>query len=553
MQHNYFVNKQHLKKQVLSIFILLITCYLGSISAVAQNQFQVRSAIDSTSIKMGAVINYAIQVEGNKDKNVLFPEGDSFSPLEVLESFKIDTLDEGGKYRLLKQYALTQFDTGHYYIPQQKVIVGDKTFFTDSLKVEIRDVVVDTSKVKLYDVKGLMTVEDLSGTNWKRIIFWVLGILLIVGLVVFAIWKFGIGVKKNKEELPAYERALLGLKGVDNSLLESGKYKEYYSQLTDLAKNYLDEEVTDHALESTTDELIESMLDKVKAKKVIVDKETILEFKKTLETADLAKFAAITPPQGVAENDKKIIYQFIDKVHRGLPEPTEEELLQNEAYRLEQERKQKIARQKVMFIAGIAALILGGLAFIGAENYYKIRSFVLNKTGASLLHQEWITSTYGIPGVSINTPGLLTRNPIELNQKDQQILSGNQVYIYGKLEDKFNIIVNTISFRQDVGFTVEQGIESIFKQIEQMGGSNILVKNEDYKTLSGTEGAKVYGSFDYQVPETTINIKFDYNILIFVEGQGSQQVFVFCEQDDDDALEVMKKVINSVEINKSNN
>ena len=183
MHHNYFANKQHINKQVLSIFTLLIMFYLGTISAIAQNQFQVRSAIDSTSVKMGAVINYAIQVEGNKGKDVLFPEGESFSPLEVLESFKIDTLDEGGKYRLLKQYALTQFDTGHYYIPQQKVTVGGKTFLTDSLKVEIRDVVVDTSKVKLYDVKGLMTVEDLSGTNWKRIILWTLGILLLVCLL----------------------------------------------------------------------------------------------------------------------------------------------------------------------------------------------------------------------------------------------------------------------------------------------------------------------------------------------------------------------------------
>lgn len=551
MQHNNSTHLLHYKKQVFSLLTLLITLFAGIASAKAQNQFQIRSAIDSTSVKFGSVINYAIQVEENKDKNVVFPEGDSFSPLEVLESYKIDTLDEGGRYRLLKQYALTQFDTGHYYIPQQKVIIGDKTFFTDSLEVEIRDVVIDTSKTKLYDVKGLMTVEDIRETNWKRIILWALAILLLVALVVFTIWKFGLGTKKNKELLPAYDRAILGLRDIDNSLLEAGKHKEYYSQLTDLAKSYLDEEVTDHALESTTEELIASMKEKVKNGKVFLSKESILEFRKTLETADLAKFAAMSPPQGVAQHDKKIVQDFIGQVHRGLPEPTEEELLQNEVYRKEQERKQKLQRQKVMLVAGIIVLILGGLTFVGADNYHKIRSFVLNKTGASLLHQEWITSSYGVPGVSISTPGLLTRNPIELNEKDQQLLSGNQVYIYGKLEDKFNIIVNTISFRQDVGFTVEKGIESVFKQIEGMGGANILVKNEDYKTIGGTEGAKVFGSFDYQIPETTITIKFDYNIIIFAESQGSQQIFVFCEQEDDDAQEVMKKVIKSIEINKS--
>lgn len=552
MQHNNLTNLLHYKKQVFSILTLLIMLFAGTTSAAAQNQFQIRSAIDSSSVKFGSIINYAIQVEENKDKNIVFPEGDSFSPLEVLESYKIDTLDEGGRYRLLKQYALTQFDTGQYYIPQQKVIIGDKTFFTDSLKVEFRDVVIDTSKTKLYDVKGLMTVEDIKETNWKRILLWALGILLFAGLVVFIIWKFGIGVKEVKEKLPAYDRAVLGLRDIDNSLIGAGKHKEYYSQLTDLAKAYLDEEVTEHALESTTDELIDTIYNKVKNKKVFIDKESILEFRKTLETADLAKFAAMSPPQGVAEHDKKIIQEFIEKVHRGLPEPDEEELLKNEAYRKEQENKQKIARRNVMLLVGASIIIWGTVIFLGADNYHRIKSFVLNKTGASLLHQEWITSSYGVPGVSINTPGLLTRNPIELNEKDQQLLSGNQVYIYGKLEDKFNVIVNTISFRQDVGFTVEKGIESVFKQIEGMGGANILVKSEDYKTPGGTEGAKVFGSFDYQIPETTLNIKFDYNIVIFAESQGSQQIFVFCEQEDEDAQEVMKKVINSVEINKSN-
>ena len=553
MQHNYSTLIQHYIMRALSLFIVITTFCLGIISAKAQNQFQIHNAIDSTSVQMGSVINYAIQIDGNKDKNVIFPEGDSFSPLEVLESFKIDTLEEGGKYRLLKQYALIHFDTGHYYIPKQKVTIGDKSFFTDSLKVEIRDVVVDTSKVKLYDVKGLMSVEDVSSTNWKRIFFWVLGILTLIGLVLLVIWKFGIGDTKNKEEIPPYNRAVLGLENIDNTLLVENKHKEYYSNLTDLAKSYLDEEVTHDALESTTDELIASLLEKVKNKELFIEKELVLEFGETLKTADLSKFAAITPPDGVAQNDKLIIQKFIDEVHRGIPELSEEQLLQNEAYREEQAKIKKQERQKIMVLASIVVVIWGTLTFIGVDNYHRIKGYILNQSGASLLHhQEWITSSYGVPGVSINTPGLLTRNPIELNEKDQQMLSGNQVYVYGKLQDKFNIILNTVSFRQDVGFTVDKGIEGVFKQIEQMGGANILVKNEEYKTVSGTEGARVFGSFDYQIPETTINVKFDYNILIFAEDQGSQQIFVFCEQDDEDAQEVMKKIINSVEINKSN-
>ncbi|WP_238528022.1 hypothetical protein [Aquimarina agarivorans] len=520
----------------------------------AQNQFQVRNAIDSTSIKIGSVVNYAIQVEGNKGKNVVFPEGESFSPLEVLESFKIDTLDEGGRYRLLKQYALTQFDSGHYYIPRQKVIIADKTFYTDSLALEVRDVVVDTSKTKLYDIKGIMPEDDHSETDWMTIVYWIIGGILIVALVMFLVWRFGQKKVDPESLLPIYDKTLLALDRVPTeSLLSENKYKEYYSQLTDIAKKYLEEELAEHALESTTDELITALNLKVKMGDVALKKEAIAEFQNALQNADYAKFAAINPSLETAQFDKQVIANFIQKINEGKPELTEEQLLQNETYRLEQEAKRKRKRQNSMIIAGVIALLAAVLSYFAVQNLNKITGLVLGKAGNALLDKEWITSTYGVPGISLSTPGVLTRNPVKIEGQQQQILSGNQVYLYGELKSKFNIIVNTLSFRQDVGYTVEQGVEGVFKQIEQQGGTNILVKNEDFETLNGTKGAKVFGSFEYPIPETDKTIKFEYTILIFAEAQGAQQVFVFYEQGDKASQKVMKRIINSVEINKSDN
>jgi len=295
--------KTPLSREFGGMFSILF--FLISTFSFAQEQFQVRSAIDSTSIEMGSVVNYAIQVEENKDKLVVFPEGDSFSPLEVIKSFKIDTLDEGGRYRLLKQYALTQFDSGHYTIPRQKIVIGSKTFYTDSLAVEVRDIVVDTSKQKLYPIKGLQAVEDLSETNWWRVIYWVLGILVLIGLVAFLYWKFG-GKKKFKEEdLPAYDQAVLALKRIEvDSLIEAKAYKKLYSQLTDVAKGYLDKEISENALESTTDEVVASLQQMMKKGKLSIKQSVLDDFKRTLQTADFAKFAAINPSEEVAKKDK---------------------------------------------------------------------------------------------------------------------------------------------------------------------------------------------------------------------------------------------------------
>ena len=109
----------------LSFCFLLLPLFLAA---------QVTSSIDSTSIKIGEQITYKIQVETDTTDLVVFPEGQTFMPLEMIESYKIDTAKQDAKYLLIKKYGLTQFDSGAYTIPKQKIVIGDKTFFKDSFQ-----------------------------------------------------------------------------------------------------------------------------------------------------------------------------------------------------------------------------------------------------------------------------------------------------------------------------------------------------------------------------------------------------------------------------------
>ena len=132
---------------------------------------QVTASIDSTKIKIGEQINYKINVVADSSDLVIFPEGQTFSPLEMIDSYKIDTTKVESKYNLIKKYGLTQFDSGVYYIPKQKVIIGDKAFYTDSLKVEVNNIVVDTTKQGLYDIKPIIEVEKSSGHFWRNLLY----------------------------------------------------------------------------------------------------------------------------------------------------------------------------------------------------------------------------------------------------------------------------------------------------------------------------------------------------------------------------------------------
>ena len=138
--------------------------------------------------------------------------------METVEALKIDTTKKDANYLLSRVYKLTQFDSGSYTIPRQKIIIGEQSFFTDSLQVEVNTIIVDTTKQKLYDIKPIIEVEKNIGNWWK----WLLGIVLAIALVGFLLYWFIWRKKPLTEEeeialLPPYDRAKLALQKLDES------------------------------------------------------------------------------------------------------------------------------------------------------------------------------------------------------------------------------------------------------------------------------------------------------------------------------------------------
>ena len=129
-----------LRSSVFGLFSIL--SFLFSFDSFAQ----VKTEVDTTKIRIGEQINYKIKVEADSSALVVFPEGQTFIPMEAVEALKIDTTKKEAKYVLSRIYKLTQFDSGSYIIPRQKIIIGDQSFFTDSLQVDVNTIEVDTTK-----------------------------------------------------------------------------------------------------------------------------------------------------------------------------------------------------------------------------------------------------------------------------------------------------------------------------------------------------------------------------------------------------------------------
>ena len=132
----------HLNRVQKLLGTLLLFCLLPLLG-FSQTEPKVTAEVDTLAIKIGEQIQYSITVEADSTDVVFFPEGQTFSPLETVEAIMADTLKQDSKVILQKIYALTQFDSGAYTIPPQRIAINEQPFFTDSFQVKVADVVVD--------------------------------------------------------------------------------------------------------------------------------------------------------------------------------------------------------------------------------------------------------------------------------------------------------------------------------------------------------------------------------------------------------------------------
>ncbi|WP_229719329.1 hypothetical protein [Winogradskyella schleiferi] len=536
-------------------------CSLFFILCSQLSSAQVTSEIDTTNIRIGEQINYKINVEADSTALVVFPEGQTFTPLETVEALEIDTTKRDAKFLLSRIYKLTQFDSGVYTIPRQKIIIDEKPFFTDSLKVAVNTVEVDTTKQKLYDIKPIIDVEK-SKSNWWQ---WLLIVLLAIAVIAFLLYWFIWRKKPLTEEeeialLPPYDRAKLALSKLDESqYLIRSEVKEYYSELTFIIRKYLDEKVYDRALESTTAELIARLNLLKDGNQIPLSKETILHIESILQRADLVKFAKSAPNKTLAEMDRTTIDKAIDNVKVSLPEPSEEEKLLDQKYKEEQERKKK--RKKIWITVAISLFLIVA-TFIGFGMKYGfgyVKDTIIGHESKELLEGNWVESAYGYPPIWIETPEVLKREAVEIPDEYEGKVS-TSVFRYLSEKSGIDIQVSTTAFKvsQEQGKPKEmtdeekaedfqKTSETYLKLLESQGNKDITVKREKFTTPNGAEGLKVYGTMNTVLEDGSIK-PAKYNLLLFRAENVRQQIILNWRTDDNYADDIIKRVTDSIEL-----
>lgn len=526
-------------------FILTLLLLIGY-QSFAQ---EVEAKIDRDTIKIGEQIQYTITAKVQPEDIIEFPEGQTFTPLEMVEAYKIDTTQLEPLKILSKTYALTQFDSGRYVIGKQTLKINESFVETDTIAVRVNDVIVDTTKQKLYPIKTYIDFEKpFEISSW---IWWTLLAILVVVGFIYLVFKMKDKKDEKKKRIPPYQKAIQSLQALDQSdLIESRNLKEYYSKLTEISRRYLEEKVEIRAMEYTSNELVDELENRRNAQKLNINQDLIDDFKKVLQRADLAKFAKSAPDVLTAKSDRKNIESFTNSMQTAIPEPTEEEKRRDEAYQaiLKKRRQQ---RKIVFAVLGVVAiLVVTTVALVATKGYDYVKDAYFGNASKDLLESDWITSTYGFPPIEISTPEVLIRKPIDsINQKADQkeLVINEETFVDGSIFSNLYVVLSTVELKQDVQFDLNKAIDNVYDNLESKGAINILIKDEEFESLDGTEGVKVFGSFNIKNPITGNEIKKSYQILNFGLGGNYQQITIVHDEKDQYADEIANRIINTVE------
>ena len=540
--------------------IKLYLLFIALSTSLFAQQKQVLTSIDTTKNKIGAEFKLTLKTTVKTTSKVAFPNLKNIGPLEVIESYPIDTVKKNDQIELIKKYGLTQFDSGRYTIPAVKILIDKKPFFSDSIKVEVANVAVDTLKQKMYDIKGIIKAQDSWGNWWLYLLI----TLVIIGAVAY--WYLKIRKKPVAPEVVIYKTPIEKATSLLNTLeqkelWQKGDVKAYYSELTDIARNYIEEAIAIPAMESTTAELVAGLKAASQKKKMKLSQETIENLERVLKQADLVKFAKSKPLDFEIAEDRNKIQKAILTLDNAIPVvvESEEENVLNEAQKQKQLQLQleKERRAKIRTYVGVGVGIVVGLFlfFVVTKGFmYTVHSIIGHQT-KELLEGEWVKSQYGNPGVIIETPEVLTRVDLKkaLPKEGLALIKDMQSFGYGSFLGDFYLMVSTYSFKQENALDLSKALEGSIKMMELQGAQNMLVKQEDFETPEGLKGIKGYGTFSKVDDKSNSSTKLYYEILLFSQNGGLQQIMILYEEGDEYATKIAERILNSVELKLARN
>lgn len=313
------------------IFLLFI------VSVVSHGQVvptTARMSLSADSVLIGDTLRLNVNIDKDVAQElsvVMFKDNKLSDKIEILGLPTVDTISRTGRHvKLRLGYTLISFDAGDYLIERFPILLGaavpfDTLFAEGSALLKVGTFEIDTLKQQPEDIKAILNAPfqwaelwQWLGDNW-----WIptLG-LVVAAMIVGAIWwwrRRRMTQQMIQAALPAHVRALMALEALHNKKLwQDGRVKEYYSMLTDILRQYIEQRYAIGAMEMTSTE-IEKALSGENTEKLLSP------IRELLYSADLVKFAKWTPDPTASETAYFDVYYYVEQTKIEDKDPLEKE------------------------------------------------------------------------------------------------------------------------------------------------------------------------------------------------------------------------------------
>lgn len=290
------------------ISITAVALLLCSVAFAQEPRITART--DSARYKIGSWILLQAEAQLPAGVDSLVPAvRDSVGPFELLALEP--SPPAAGTQRWV--FRLTLFDTGDVFIPPIPFLYKGVTdtavrvAYSNPLPISVTGVPIDPKG----DIKDIKPPLDAP---WKFEDYLPYLITLAILAVIVAAYYYYRKKKRERElahlppkpTIPPGQAALAALRILeDKHLWQQGRVKEFYSEVTEIVRRFLEDQHHLTALESTSDEILEQL------KQIPEAVPLIAQCRSFFTTADLVKFAKYHPSPDEHNQELRWAYETV--------------------------------------------------------------------------------------------------------------------------------------------------------------------------------------------------------------------------------------------------
>lgn len=308
--------------------IILSTSILAVVTGITAKS-SIKATLDSAYVTMGNITALTVEVVEPRSASAMVGFIPETMPkeVEVVGEADCDTVNLDDNVRqITRRIILQSFDSGAYALPPVLYLNGNDTMLSNIVTLKVNP--VDVSHLEdIHPNANTLTLES----RWYDFLpdwiidYWgwiVLTVLIVAGgvcAVLIYTKRMNVPFIPAKKPVPPYEMARQRLDTLqEQHLCERGQERQYYTELTDILREYIDKRFNINAMEMTSREI----LGQLNANPDTRPSERLM--RQILEVADFVKFAKMRPMPDDNVKSFKHAVEFVENTKPKFEELTED-------------------------------------------------------------------------------------------------------------------------------------------------------------------------------------------------------------------------------------